>query len=245
MKTLNSIIKTWTFGILFGILMALLAEGGVVAKTLLPDVGMVTQVTGKVTYWDMDTREKPARAQPFMKVRKDDHFRLSKDAVVQVVFFSNGRKETWKGPVTFKVTSSEGQATGDRGPRSQPQVLSLPGAVSKEVKRVSILVDPSKLHHAGVYQVRGHASTDPKKKLQHIALDPEEKKKIAGAKQIYQTLLKEASSGDITPELYLFSVLADYDLSEEMENLIDTMRQKQPDYLGIDRLEKWLRGQKL
>ena len=56
-------------------------------------------------------------------------------------------------------------------------------------------------------------------------------------------LLDNSSKNDITPELFLFSVLADYDQFLEMSKLIETMNKKQPDNSTTRELTLWLEKQ--
>ena len=49
---------------------------------------------------------------------------------------------------------------------------------------------------------------------------------------------------DITSELYLFSVMADYDQFEDMQLLLKRMREKQPGEPVIDQLAVWLNSQR-
>ena len=221
---------------LFGLSMAV----DIRASQSLPDIGMVIRLTGSVAYWHADGESDARPVQSFMKIRKDDHFRLSPHAVVQLVYFPNGRKETWTGPGDFMVGDSRSHALGDMNSAGGPQVLSLPSAVVDEVKRVSPLVDPSRLHRSGGAQVRGSNRGGDSVPLRSVKLTDQEKGEIDRAKEIYSLLQNKVDNGDIIPELYLFSVLADYDQFKEMQDLIAIMRRKQPNNAGIDRLEQWL-----
>jgi len=243
MKTTRIILKIYGMGIRLAVILVVLAAGTAGAAPPLPDIGMVIRLTGKVMYWHEGAKEKPLKVRTFMKVRKNDHFSLSPHGVVQLVYFPNGRKETWTGPGAFKVGDSQSQAVGDPGSSSSPRVISLPTAVVDEVKRVSPLVDPSRLHRSGGSQVRGIASSKTSEPPQPVELSDDEKKEVDAAVKTYRSLLDKVDSADITPELYLFSVLADYDQFATMRKLISTMRKKQPDNAGIDRLAEWLNEQ--
>lgn len=215
----------------------------VFAENRFPDTGMVMLLTGKAFYWHGNAKDKIALVKTFMKIRKDDHFRLSPHATVQLVYFSNGRTETWKGPGVFKVGETQSQAVDSQGVSPVPKVSSLPLVAADEIRRVSPLVDPSKLHRSGGGQIRGSDSENRSKPLPPVDLTDEEKKEIKAAKQIYRSLLAKEDQQDITPELYLFSFLADYDQFQEMRELIDQMRKKQPDNVGIQQLAEWLEKQ--
>ena len=98
MKFFHRNILSLTALICLGGGLAVLPQNPVQAQTLPPDVGLVTQLSGDTTYWNEGYQKTPEKAQVFMKVRKGDHFKVSGGSVVQVVYFQNGRKETWKGP---------------------------------------------------------------------------------------------------------------------------------------------------
>ncbi len=74
-------------------------------------------------------------------------------------------------------------------------------------------------------------------------LDDEEKEAVNAAKETYKALVESSDKDDITPELFLFSFLAEYDRFDDMKSLIKTMRMKQPENKEINRLEKWLNDQ--
>ena len=233
-------VKT-VIGVFVILAVSAITAAGVCAQ--LPDVGMVIRLTGKVSYWHGDAKDEAATVQTFMKIRQNDCFSLSPHGVVQLVYFSNGRKETWTGPGVFKTGETWSEAVNASRAFSGPKVASLPQVVADQVKRVSPLVDPSKLHRSGGVQIRGDGSKTPSTPLPSVVLTEEEKKEVDTAKETYRSVLAKVDPDDIIPELYLFSVLADYDQFEEMKRLIDLMRQKQPDNAGIDRLAEWLKEQ--
>lgn len=214
------------------------------AYAVQPDIGMVIRLTGTVTYWHEGEEQSPQTVQTFMKVRRNDYFDLSAHGVVQLVYFSNGRRETWTGPGAFKVGENRSEAVGKPGQSEAPQVISLPTAVVDEVKRVSPLVDPSKLHRSGGSQVRGNGNAQDTAPLPPLELTEEEKAEVAKARQVYNSIIDKVDPEDIMPELYFFSVLADYDQFDEMQKLLGTMRKKQPENAGIDRLEEWMNEQR-
>jgi len=237
MKLLKRMGVVWQVLLGLAVITAGLAD---TALAVQPDIGMVIRLTGKVMYWHEGAEQKPLKVQTFMKVRKNDHFNLSPHGVVQLVYFSTGRKETWTGPGSFRVGESRSEAVGVPGSSGEPKVISLPTAVIDEVRRVSPLVDPSRLHRSGGAQVRGNIDPEKAQPLESIELTEEEKEEVEAARETYRSLLDKVDTGDIMPELYLFSVLADYDQFQPMKDLIGKMRIKQPDNAGIDRLEQWL-----
>ena len=228
-------------------LFCLLSFYSICGAASLPDIGMITRLSGKINYWNKTVNEKTKPAEGFMKVRPDDEFKLTTDSELQLIFFSNGRKEVWKGPAKLKLGKTGGELTDGNNKNNKLEVTQLPSAVVNEVRRISPLIDPTKLHRSGSSAVRGvnKISKTPIEKiaLKSADLDIEEKEEIDAVKQIYKTLLTSSSSDDITPELYLFSVLADYDQFNDIKELIIKMKKKQPENPGVEQLTQWLREQ--
>ena len=236
MESAQKVNRWCPTGIGVGILILFLAG---TAGAVAPDIGMVIRLTGKVTYWHEGFEAKPMTVKSFMKVREKDYFSLSPHSVVQLVYFSNGRKETWAGPGSFKVGDSRSEMVGKTGSTGNPKVISLPASVIDEVRQVSPLVDPSRLHRSGGMQLRGGDAKE-QTPYEPVALTDDEKQEIAEAETVYKSLLQKVEPDDILPELYMFSVLADYDQFEAMKKLVGTMKAKQPDNAAIDRLDQWI-----
>jgi len=246
MKKIHGFISNRIFTVIL-ILFVLFCFQSPCTAASLPDIGMITMLKGEITYWNTIVKEKEKPAQGFMKVRPDDEFKLASNSELQLIFFSTGRKEIWKGPAELKLSESMGKLTGANQKSNNLQVIKLPAAVVNEIRRVSPLIDPTKLHRSGAFAIRGVNAMEPipieKLSLKSASLDIEEKEEINAVKQTYKTLVISSSSDDITPELYLFSVLADYDQFEDIKQLIIKMKEKQPDNPGVEQLVQWLRDQ--
>jgi hypothetical protein len=89
-------------------------------------------------------------------------------------------------------------------------------------------------------QIRGVGGGPPK----GIAPGEEERTQIASAKETYQNLRKQTRADDITPELNLLGVLADYDQFEEMEKVIQDALKIQPANEVLKELAEWVRTQR-
>jgi hypothetical protein len=72
----------------------------------------------------------------------------------------------------------------------------------------------------------------------------EERAEIATAKENYRNLRNQAKDDDLTPELYLLGILANYDQFEEMGKVIKDALKKQPDNEVLKKLEEWVKTQK-
>jgi hypothetical protein len=212
------------------------AEG----QALPPDVGIVTQLSGDVTYRNEDYQKTPGKVQVFMKILQGDCFKVEPKAMLQLVYFRSGRKETWKGPATLVVGEMQGQAEGKKGTQAQQEVEILPVGVSEGMRRIPALLRRAGLSRSGTMQVRGLGESFQKSK----GLSEEEQKEIAMAKKNYRNLRTQTKEDDITPELYLLGILGAYDQFEEMVKVIKDALKIHPDNEGLKKLEEWVQIQK-
>lgn len=184
------------------------------------DVGLVNLVSGDVTF--SAAGGTGGKAKPFMKVREGDRFDLPAGAKARIVYFDGGRQERWQGPASFRAARTQGAPISGK----PSEVVQLPGGVSTRIARVPELMQNARL---GGIQVRsaqatGHASKD--------VLDQ--------ARDTYQKLKDQLPGDDITPELYYFSALNDYQLYEDMVPVVGEMQRKQPGSQDVKSLADWL-----
>src|SRR5258708_1831864 len=172
------------------------------------DVGLVNLVSGDVSY---TPQSGPAgKAKAFMKVREGDRFDVPADGQVRVVYFEGARQERWQGPSSFRATRMHGTPLSG----TAAEVANLPASVPQRISRVPELMQNAKL---GGIQVRG---AQPPRRAQDGALQE--------ARATYERLRKDLPADDITPELFLYSTLNEYQLYEDMAPLVDEMLRKQP-----------------
>jgi hypothetical protein len=107
------------------------------------------------------------------------------------------------------------------------------------MRRVPALLRRAGLSRSGTLQVRGPGESFQKSK----ELSEEKQKEIAMAKENYRNLRNQTKADDITPELYLLGILANYDQFEEMEKVIKDALKKQPDNEVLKKLEEWVQTQ--
>jgi hypothetical protein len=182
------------------------------------DAGLVNQISGGVQF---QTPGSPATAvEPFMKIRVGDTIRVAAAARIRIVYFVNGRQELWEGPASFNVgTVASETLTGSA------QIAILPVIVSQRLEQSARLLSIAREGRAGSVQVRG------------IGANLEE------ARKQYVSLAGSSEPADITPELYLFTVLEGARLHDEMATLLERMKAKQPDNLRVAELGRWLAAQ--
>lgn len=204
-------------------------------QALPPDVGLVTKLSGQITYVNKLYQETPAEAQAFMKIRRGDRFQLQAGALTQLVYFLGGRQETWKGPATFTV----GDSQSNPQTQAQPTVRILPAGTIQGVRRIPVLLRRTGLSRPGAGLIRGGVDKPPTA----IALTQEEKAQIAAAKETYRSLRNQTHPGDITPELYLLGILTDYEQYSEMGEVIEEALRRQPDNDILKELREWVHTQ--
>jgi len=223
-----------------GVVLVMMSGAFIGAQTIPPDVGIITQLSGDVTYRNEEYQKTPEKAQAFMKIFQGDYFQVEAKATVQLVYFLNGRKETWKGPAVFIVGEAQSRAKSEKGMQAQPEVKILPSGVLDGVRRVPVLLRRAGLSRSGIMQVRGLGESSRKSKVP----SEEERAEIAMAKENYRNLRDQTKEEDITPELYLLGILANYDQFEEMEKVIKDTLKKLPNNEVLKKLEEWVKAQK-
>jgi hypothetical protein len=133
-----------------------------------------------------------------------------------VVYFKGGRQESFSGPAS--LTAGTEQSTVRSG--SQPQVTMLPAGVPQKIAGTSDLIQIAKLGRSGGVAVRGGASEQ--------RLTSQQQTEVRQARQTYDQMRKTAAADDIVPELYLYSVLQDHLLYNDMKQVVSEMQKRQP-----------------
>jgi tetratricopeptide (TPR) repeat protein len=223
-----------------GVVLVIVSGGFTEAQTLPPDVGIITQLSGGVTYRNEEYQKTPEKAQAFMKILQGDYFQLEEKAMVQLVYFRSGRKETWKGPAAFIAGEVQSQVKSEKGIQAQPELKILPSGVLEGVRRVPVLLQRAGLGRSGIMQVRGLGESLHKSKVPN----EEKRAEIETAKEEYRDLRNQTKDDDLTPELYLLGILANYDQFEEMEKVIKEALKRQPDVEDLKKLEEWVKTHK-
>jgi hypothetical protein len=177
------------------------------------DAGLINHLAGDISYSSAGTT---AKARPFMKIRAGDRFTVPAGAQIRVVYFDGGRQESFSGPAAF--TAGAKQSSVQSG--SQPQVTVLPSGVSQKISQTPELIQIAKLGRSGGVAVRGTG--------RDVRLTPAQEAEVRQARQTYEQLRKSAAADDITPELYLYSVLQDHLLYDDMKQVVSEMQKRQP-----------------
>ena len=217
MKTIQTAFSAALFA-------AAIMVGGAQAQSL--DVGLVNMLAGEVSYASEGAAA--AKAQSFMKVRQGDRFTVPAGGAVRVVYFQGGRQETWKGPASFKAGARQGEGG------TPTEVTVLPASVPQKIAQVPELIQIAKLGRSGGVAVRGAAKAP--------RLSAEQQAEVKAAKDTYGKLRSQLGADDITPELYLYSVLQDYLLYDDMRPVVDEMSKRQPTSTEVQELAAWVKS---
>jgi hypothetical protein len=185
------------------------------ASALANDVGLINHLAGDVSYTSGKSTDK---AKPFMKVREGDRLNVAPGAQLRVVYFQNGRQESYTGPASF--TAGAQQSTQQSG--AQPQVSTLPSGVPQKISQTPELIQIAKLGRSGGVTLRNVPGAVPER------LTPQQQAEVRQARQTYDQLRQTAAADDITPELYLYSVLQDHLLYNDMKVVVSEMQRRQP-----------------
>jgi hypothetical protein len=199
-------MKTFIGGVAFA---ALLAVAGASAN----DVGLINYLAGEASYTSGGST---AKAKPYIKLREGDRVSVAAGTQMRVVYFRGGRQETYMGPGSF--TAGTQQGTVQSG--AQPQVSTLPSGVSQKIAQTPELIQIAKLGRSGGVAVRGAANSS--------RLTPQQQAEVRQARQTYEQLRQGATGDDITPELFLYSVLQDHLLYNDMKAVVSEMQRRQP-----------------
>lgn len=191
------------------------------------DVGLVNMLAGEVVY--QSEGGAGSRAQAFMKMRQGDRFSVPAGAQVRVVYFQGGRQETWKGPAAFRAGSQASEPASG----APAEVATLPSTVPQRISQIPELIQIAKLGRSGGVQVRGARAP---------RLTADQQAEVASAKNIYGKMRAQTSADDITPELYLYSVLQDYLLYEDMKPVVDEMAKRAPTSSDVQELAAWVKS---
>ena len=215
-----------------------LVAAAVEAQSSSPDVGLVTGLSGEATYWTSGDQTKANRVQVFMKVHRGDRIKLPVGAQLQILYLTPGRQETWKSPVT--LTAGEGESQVAPGLKAAPpEVKLLPTRVTRKIGGSEMPLPPSSLRHSGVIPTMGGQPDDSPKTPGPAREDVRE------AQQIYAKLRRQTPAGDLTPELYYLSVLAENGKYPEMDKFMDTLQEQDPGNAALKELRAWARTQSL
>jgi hypothetical protein len=198
------------------------------AHAQAPDVGLVNMLSGDVNF--QSDGAQASKAQNFMKVRQGDRFTVPAGAQIRVVYLQGGRQETWQGPAAFRAGAQQSDATNGK----PTQVSQVPSAVSQRLEKAPDLVQIARLGRSGGVQVRG-TEKPPR-------LTAAQQQEVNGARATYKSMRAQAAADDITPEMYLYSVLQDYLLYDEIKPVVEEMAKRQPSNPDVQAMVEYVKS---
>lgn len=171
------------------------------------EVAMVTSLQGTVS---RIAPLGPQPIEPFTKLKHGDLLSLAKGAVLQIVYFENGREETWRGAGRLEITGNDSTPKG----LAPPQLRTLPAVLVKQVAKTPVLESQGR---AGMMRVRGVASAED----------------IASVEGTYQKLRLGRVGKDIMPELYLLSAMFELREFDRVDTALADLQRDQPANLDV------------
>lgn len=177
------------------------------------DVGVVSHLAG---YVNVTSSAGTSKAQAYMNIHEGDSFEVPPGVVLKVAYFRSGRQESFSGPAGFRIGAR--QSTVLHG--AAPQVSMLPVAVPQKLSQTPELVQIARLGKSSGAAQRA-APRDQR-------LTPQQQAEVREARETYARLRAVTPGDDITPELYLYSVLQDNHLYGEMKPVVAEMAKRQP-----------------
>ncbi len=191
------------------------------------DVGLINRLAGSVSYVSGGQK---ADAKAYMKVREGDRFTVPAGSQLGLVYFKGGRQESFTGPASFTAGAEESSVQSGAG----PQVKKLPSAVSQKIAQTPELIQIARLGRSGGVAVRGVGKPQ--------RLSPQEQAEVRQARQTYGELRKSADADDITPELYLYSVLQDHLLYSDMRQVVAEMQKRKPGDPDVEVMAEYVKA---
>ncbi len=168
---------------------------------LAAEVALVMAVQGRVTR----QAEMAVPIEAFVKLKAGDRVDLRDGARLELVYFENGRRETWAGTGSILLEVREGKASG----LPPAEVKTLPMVLARQIARTPTLDAQGR---GGVTRLRSVPTKDAVQKLE----------------ETYQELRVKAERDDIAPEVYLLSGLFEMRELERVEKLVGTLQRDWP-----------------
>ena len=188
------------------------------------DVGIVNLVAGDASFTPLAG---PAgKVQAFMRVREGDRISVPDGGQVRLVFLESARQERWSGPAVFRATRTQGEPISGKPAEVQP----LPAGVPQRISRIPELVQNAKL---GGVQVRGLGARPQPSAAS--GQDP-----LREARAAYEGMRSAMPADDITPELYLYAALEEFQRYADMQAVVAEMQKRQPDSADVRALAAYV-----
>ncbi len=170
------------------------------AMALTVEAGLLTKVSEGV---QVTSGGEARAAVPFMKLAEGDVLVLPEGASAEVVYFENGRHETWQGGGAVKIAVGGGSSEG-----LQPGIRRLPPLMVAQLEKTPV---GGKRGKAGMVVLRALPDID-------AIIEVEEK---------YKQFRAEAPAGDTTPELYFLNGMLDLKQYDRVRDFLEELRARE------------------
>jgi hypothetical protein len=191
-------------------IIGLLVFGWVQSGFALPlDVGMLTQVDGKVDLIAQDRGTEPATA--FLKVANGDKLILGEGARVQIAYFVTSRQEVWQGAGEVGIIQGRGCSA-----TLKPETRRLPPLLARQLAKT-----PAGGKHGKIGMVR----------MRSLSSDT-----LESLDKQYQEFRRAVPPDDVTPEVFLLNGLLEIKEYAKALSVIEKLRarvSRQPAMAGV------------
>lgn len=208
---------------------------GVALPTLVraevQDVGIVTFLNGKVTFTSHGSTGAKDLTN-FSRVRTGDRITIPEGGALRVNYLTAGKQESWKGPSAFVVNANGGEGLSG----AKAVVTPLPVLLSQPIGRIPELLQSTRM---GGQTVRSYSAKNGSNPISK----EEAERMFTAATENYNRMRKEFADSDITPELYLFSVMQDIGKFSELKPIAEEMLRRQPTDPEVQKLVVWASDQ--
>lgn len=168
------------------------------------DGGFVTQSQGDVTY-QTDGKGKAQSLPPFTRLQPGARIKMDEQAKLQLIYFRNGRQESWAGKADIAVGEEESKSS------VTPIVKVIPPAIVMTLSKSPDVMNNINTRQ-GMIRVRSMMTAA----------------KVKEAEDRYGEMRAEAAEDDITPELYLLTTLDGLKAYQSMKKPMAEMLRRQP-----------------
>jgi hypothetical protein len=161
-------------------------------------------------------------------LQEGDLLTVAANARIHLLFIDRGIQESWQGQKVLKVEVN-GCLVQVRGAwqKGRPNELK------------PLLFEPQKVLQESVLLAFNRRKDLT---LRAFPVVRELTEKVAAdIEQSYAKLRKQFGDNDVTPELYLLSVFADYQEYSRMQNLLDTLLEVYPENAILTQWQTWVR----
>jgi len=199
------------------------------------EAGLATAVKGDVLL-TASGQTSPSPLKAFEKLWVGDAVEIPDKGLVRLIFFSESRQESWKGPCKLEIAASGAREASGTKTSSSPEVKSLSKDTGKSAALIPGLLKQARTASFGGSLIRhpeGGASLPPKA--------PQDDAALKQARTAYELMRKEAPQDDLSPELILLALLAEHGRWQEMATLIEKSRASFPDSTELDQVDKWVK----